>query len=222
MLVVKLLFQIVDIKLFIYLILESTSMYEWTCSPYDSDNDKYCLPYFGETSEIFQFTWQSSTVGATYVYPINSNELNCTGLVTDLEFCYTTTIAPSDSSARKAFNFLLLNRQTGNRFEVVKSILVRANPSQANCMSSNPHRCCEVMKFNPQDQFNITSPNLVIGFGPRRVSQINHQGLLSGLYPMYTTSTHLTSAPLNSGSITDLNAPVDRSLRLAWLHIGES
>ena len=197
-------------------------MYEWTCSPYDSANDKYYLPYFGETSKIFQFTWQTSPVGITYVYRINSNELNCTGLVTALEFCYTTTIAPSDNSAREAFNFLLLNRQTSNRFEVVKSILVRATPSQANCMNSNPRRCCEVMEFNPQDQFNITSPNLAIGFGPQRVSQINHQGLLSDLYPMYTTSTHLTSAPLNSGSTTDLNAPVDRSLRLAWLHISES
>ena len=78
------------------------------------------------------------------------------------------------------------------------------------------------MGFNPQDQFNITSPNLAIAFGPQRVSQINHQGLLSGSYPMYTTSTHLTSAYLNSRSITDLNAPVDRSLRLAWLHISES
>ena len=130
-------------------------MYEWTCSPYDSANDKYYLPYFGETSEIFQFTWQDSTAGVSYVYPINSNELNCTRLVTALEFCYTTTIPPSNNSVSEVFNFLLLNRQTGNVFEVVNSILVRANPSQANCMNSNPRRCCEVMEFNPQDQFNI-------------------------------------------------------------------
>ena len=197
-------------------------MYEWTCSPYDSANDKYYLPYFGETSEIFQFTWQSSTVEKTYVYPINSNQLNCTGLVTALEFCYTTATGLNDNSARDVFNFLLLNRQTGNVSEVVKSILVRANPSQATCMSSNSRRCCEVMEFNPQDQFNITSPNLAIGFGPRRVSQINHQGLFAGIYPMYSGFCHLTSLSLSPGSTTNLNVLVEQSLRLAWLHVGES
>ena len=196
-------------------------MYEWKCSPYDSANNRYYLPYFGETSEVFQFTWQNSTAGVTYVYPISSNELNCTGLVTALEFCYTTTIAPNDSSARDAFNFLLLNRQTGNVFEVVKSTLVRANVSQANCMSSNPRRCCEVMEFNLQDQFNITSPNLAIGFGPRQDSQINHQGLHFGLYPMYTASTLIASFSLNSGATIELTAPDEQSLRLAWLHISE-
>ena len=106
--------------------------------------------------------------------------------MTALEFCYTTTTGLNDNSARDAFNFLLLNRQTGNVFEVVKSILVRANSSQATCVNSNLRRCCEVMEFNLQDQFNITSPNLAIGFGPRRVSQINHQGLFVGIYPMYS------------------------------------
>ena len=206
---------------FFHVNLECISMYEWTCSPYDSANDKYYLPYFGETSEIFQFTWQPSTGGTTYVYPINSNQLNCTGLVTALEFCYTTTIAPIDNSARDAFNFLLLNRQTGNRFEVVKSILVRATPSQATCMNSNPRQCCEIMAFNDQNQFSIHSSNLAIGFSPQRDSHIHHQGLFTGLYLLYTASTHITSVSLNSETTANLKAPVDRSLRLAWLHISE-
>ena len=141
--------------------------------------------------------------------------------MTALEFCYTTKTNPNENSARDVFDFLLLNRRTGNEFKVVKSTLVRATP-QANCMNSyNPRRCCEVFEFNSQGQFVITSPNLAIGFGSRRDGQLNHQGLQDNSYTMYTTSSHITTMSLNSGSIADLDAPVDQSLRLAWLHIGE-
>ena len=197
-------------------------MYEWTCSPYDSANDKYYLPYFGEASEIFQFTWQSSPAGITYVYPINSNQLNCTGLVTALEFCYTTTLPSNNRGTRNAFNFLLLNRQTGNSFEETKTVLVTATPFAASCMSSNPRQCCEVMQFNPQDQFNITSSsNLAIAIGPQIDGGFFTQGFFPNQHPMYDATSYITSVAITSGS-RDFNAPIQQPLRLAWLHIGES
>ena len=193
---------------------ESASTYQWTCSPYDSDNDRYYLPYFGETSEIFDLMWQDSTVGATYVYPINSNELNCSGLVTALEFCYTTL----DFFDRNFFNFQILSRDLNNVFNVMKSILIRANPSTSTC-NTFTRRCCEIMEFDIQDQFNITSPDLAIAFGPRQHITKNHEGLVASLYPMYTDFFHIADVSLDIGSSADLNAPVLVSLRLAWLHI---
>jgi len=201
--------------------IESTSMYKWTCSPYDSANENYSLPYFGETSEVFELTWQISVVGVTYVYPINFNELNCTGLVTALEFCYTTTLPLKNPSSRNAFQFLTLTRTSHTEFEVTRSIQVTATPSQERCRSGNPHRCCEIMEFSLQDQFNLITPNLAIGFGPQQDSQINPQRLFPGVYPMYTASSHISSTSLNSGSKYNLNAPSTRTLRLSWLHLGK-
>ena len=201
---------------------DSTSIYKWTCSPYDSANDKYYLPYFGETSQVFQFTWQSSTVGTTYVYPINSSQLNCTGLVTALEFCYTTTLPSNNRGTRDALNFILLNRQTGNSFEETKTVLVTATPFAASCMSSNPRQCCEVMQFNPQDQFDITSSsNLAIAFGPQIDGRFSTQGFIPNQHPMYDATSYITSVAITPGS-RDFNAPIQQPLRLAWLHIGES
>ena len=195
-------------------------MYEWKCSRYDSANDKYYLPYFGETSQVFQLTWEPSPVGVTYIYPINSNELNCTGLVTALEFCYTTTLSPNNPTSRKFFNFQMLNMKIGNVFEVKKTIPVAATPT-ANCTNSNQRRCCEIMQFDTQDQFNITSPNLAFAIVPQKGNnKVILQGLYEDMYPMYSGLFYEYSNPLMD--TTTLDSPVNQSLRLAWLHVGES
>ena len=149
-----------------------------------------------------------------YVYPINSSELNCTGLVTALEFCYTTMYSSNNPRTRNAFNFLLLHRQTGNSFEEANTVLVTATPPAAFCMSSNTHQCCEVMQFNPQDQFNITSSsNLAIAIGPQIDCRISPQGFFPVQHPMYDATSYITRV--------DFNAHVLQPLLLAWLHIGE-
>jgi len=198
-------------------------MYEWKCSPYDSDNNKYYLPHFGEISEIFQLTWQDSLVDVSYVYPINEIELNCTGLVTALEFCYTTTLSPNNRSPRNHFQFLTLKKLMNTEFEVTRSIPVTSNPTSASCMGGHtPRRCCAIKEFSPQDQFNITSPNFAIGFGPRKDNKINQQGLFADMYPTYTTSSHTYNMPLNLDSNYIFSNPGETTLRLAWLHIGKS
>ena len=159
-----------------YLYLESTSMYEGTCSPYDSANDKY-LSYQGKHSAVFQLKWQSCLYRRPTIYPINTNEVNCTGLVTALKFCYNTAIPRRNPFARVAFNFLLINRQPGNEFKVAKSIPVRAT-SKACCRNFDGQRrrrrCCEIMKFNTSDQFKITSSNVtaaMVGFSTQVATQ---------------------------------------------------
>ena len=198
---------------------DSTSVYKWTCSPYDSANDKYYLPYFGETA--FQFIWQSSTPGTTFIYPINGNDLNCAGLVTALEFCYTTTLPSNNPVGIDIFIFFLLDRLIATAFDITKTILVRATPFTAHCMNSNPRRCCEIMQFNNQDQFNITSSNLTVAIGPQLYNGSSYQGFFPGLHQMYDAITHLTSVPLTTGSMRFFNIPVQHPHRLAWLHIGE-
>ena len=135
--------------------------------------------------------------------------------MTALEFCYTTLdIFPSN-----LFNFQILSRELNNVFNVMKSILIRANPSLRTCGFI---RCCEIVEFDIQDQFNITSStDLVIGIGPRQGFTKNHQGLFPNLYPMCTGFFHVANVPLDTGSSADLNAPVLLSLRLAWLHISK-
>jgi len=197
-------------------------MYEWTCSPYDSDNNKYYLPYFGESSNIFQFTWQDSTDGVSYIYPINENELNCTGLVTALEFCYTTTAPSKSQSSRSVFNFLTLTRTSDNVFEVVRSTQLSSNPNNgANCMPTDPRRCCDVHEFSQEDQFNLSSPNFAFGFGPQEGNKISYQGLYADLYPMFTANSHTSSSSLSPGNSFDLRSSEQQTLRLAWLHIGK-
>ena len=189
-------------------------MYEWRCSPYDSVRDEYYVPNFG-TSGLF-LSWLVSTVGVTYVYPINSSELNCAGIVTALEFCYNATAFFDDKSTKNAFNFLLLNRQIDNVFEVTKVIQVTATPFQASCISGYPRRCCETMEFKLQDRFSITSPDLAIGFGPPQDNtiRVSHQGLHTAPYPMYSGFFYATNSSLSLGSTVDLKYPIEQSLRI--------
>jgi len=200
----------------------STSMYEWTCSPFDSASDRYYLPDNRDTSNIFQFTWQDSAYGVSYVYPINENKLNCTGLVTALEFCYTTAIPPNNPNSTNAFQFLTLTRKHNNTFEVTKSIQVTATPSEARCVNTTHiHQCCEIMKFHLQDQFTIATNNLAIGFVPQN-STIKLQGWHASLYLNYTASSYkLVSSRVLGNNITELGDQGNNSLRIFWLHIGK-
>ena len=206
---------------FIYL--EFASMYEWTCSPYDSANNRYYLPYFGETSDIFQLTWQSSAAGVTYVYPINSSELNCTGLVTALEFCYTTTIPPTNPQNPNTFRFLILTRTHGNTFEVTKSVLLTTNPARSTCinMDMSTNKCCQVHAFSQEEDFHLPSPNSAFGFGPESSDTAIIQGLFADVYPAYTTNAHTSSLNLSPGVSYNLRTSSDQTLRLAWLHLGK-
>jgi len=196
-------------------------MYEWTCSSYDSANDRYYLPDYGDTSNIFQFVWEASIVRGSYVYPINEDELNCTGNVTALKFCYTMTLSPENSTPTNSFQFLTLTRNHSNTFEVTRSIQVTASPSEVTCMNnSHPHRCCEKKEFNPQDQFSITTPNLAIGFVLQQ-STVSLQGWHASAYLNYSASSYISSSSLTLGTMHDLGKQGNNALRIFWLHISK-
>ena len=194
-------------------------MFEWSCSPYDSANDKYYLPYFGKTSKVIQLMRQPSIPFIT-IYPINTNEVNCTGLATALEFCYTTDLPLEIRSPRQAFQFFTLTRASETVFGVTRSIQVTATPTSARCDGNSVRRrCCEIMDFSLQDQFSINSSNLAIGFGPNQDSHIMPQTLSSLKYSV--SSRIVTMLSVINGVRVVSTSPRSPPLRLAWLHIGK-
>ena len=109
----------------------TASQYEWRCSQYDSTKDRYYLPNFGGRANVLASTLINSQTGASYVYPVS--QINCTGTVTDVEFCYTTTSSNVNNNLELLVFSLLTLNQNMDSFTVTKSIAVSSTPNLNEC-----------------------------------------------------------------------------------------
>ena len=172
-------------------VIESISQGQWRCSN-ESSSDDYLFPDLGD-SDPNPSEWQDSMHGKTYVYPISSSQVNCSGMVAGIEFCYRTSM--ENQTNLFIFNLLVLN-QNGDSFNVTKSIPVYSTPSiitsplssmrnmsEDSQEENSPHRndtdissfclqseqsdtevyCCDIMKLEGEDRFQFPTTNFAIG-----------------------------------------------------------
>ena len=197
---------------------ESTSQYEWTCSAYDTASNRYYLPDFGGEASVLRYTWEASLPGMSYVYPID--EINCTGIVTDVEFCYNARVnLVNNPMSTLIFTLLSLN-QNSHIFTVTRLIEICSTPNRDKCSGTgNTHQCCDIATLTSGDQFHLPAQNFYFGVS----IPTNDDVLLLGLSDMmYRVPSYTTHDPLTLGSMTNLDVITHQTLRIMWFHISES
>ena len=194
-------------------------MYEWSCSAYNSTSDRYYLPDFGGPKSVRGYTWEGSPPGMSYAYPID--EVNCTGIVTDVEFCYKAQVSLVRNPVSTPV-FILVTLNHSSHFTVAKSIEIRSMPNINKCSDSGStyHHCCDIATLSLQNQFYLPAQNFVVGISiPRQSSNVTFQGFSSSL-GMYTTLSYATSVTLTE-NIPNLGGMTNQTLRLMWFRISK-
>ena len=198
---------------------ESTSQYEWTCSAYDTASNRYYLPDYGGEARVRGYTWEDSPPGVSYVYPID--EINCNGIVTEVEFCYDERIALVNNPVSTLIFTLLTLNQNSDNFTVTRLIEIYSTPNSDRCSGTgNTRQCCDIAILTSVEQFHLPAQNF--SFGVSIPSQTN-TAVLPGLSDMiYRVPSYTTRNPLILGSKTNLGVITHQTLRIMWFHISES
>ena len=193
----------------------------WRCSPYDSTNRQYYIPYFGEHEDIFQYLWQPSSFGVSYIHEISGNELNCTGVVTGISFCFTVQHSFNLSRLVEIFKFHIITEDSRDYFTVTKSMTVAVIPSQSECRetSRSDLRCCDSVNLKQQYQFNLSS-NLTFGV----TIPFSEGPLLHGFFEhqeMFAIMVQKIGFPIHYNKTYQRHTPTFQSLRILWFNVGK-
>ena len=198
--------------------------YQWKCSPLD-ENNLYTLPDLGESdSDLIVMVSHGlrirlSSPGITYIYPVNSAEINCSGTVTALDFCYRAFASDLGSNSL-VFTLSLLQGNGGIDYTVTNTVEVRGTSSSSDCSRDiiGSRFCCEIFTLSPQDQFNLPSPNFAFGITIPSSGNINMFGLSPGTYSNLTAGQYqLSVAPVVGGVYSFPSNSLVVSETLKWL-----
>ncbi len=184
----------------------------------------YYLPNFGDGNHGAVFLLglggflDDSQYGVTYIYPIPSAEVNCSGIVSALEYCYTRT---SDSSTQLVFTLLIL-MQNNHEFTITDKIDVRSTPGSSICTSS---RCCDTAVLDMSKQFPLPRSNFAFGLS-LPVSGLQLLAFNPGSFPQFQASQYLANfvGRLDIGEVHPLsssNIVTDHTLRLFQMHLSK-
>ena len=197
---------------------ESISQYEWTCSAYDTASNRYYLPDFGGEASVHRYMWVGSSSGMSYVYPIG--EIDCTGIVTDVEFCYNAHVNLINNPVSTLIFTLLSLNQNSDIYTVTRLIEIYSTPNSGKCSGTGITRqCCDIATLTSGKQFHLPAQNF--SFGISIPSQTN--AVLPGLSDMmYRVPSYITPNTLILGSKTNLDVITRQTLRTMWFHISES
>ena len=161
----------------------------------------------------------------SYVYSIPSTQLNCTGTITVVEFCYKIRNDEIDNAPQNGylvFNLSTLN-QSGSFFTVNDSIPVNSRPSRVKCMGSGNNNmdnyyCCDMMRLNGADQFQLPAENFAFGITtPSPMTPPNLQRFES----MYRLDHFQKEIPLLRGMTYDLGDAFLDELRALRFHLSK-
>ncbi len=105
--------------------------------------------------------------------------LNCSGIVTAMEFCYASGVDDTPYGREfELFRLLILEQQNGLTFRITNTIDGNTTPTTQICTDrsftgTNTIRfCCDRLTFNTIDQFRLPAPNFA--FGITSDSIVNH------------------------------------------------
>ena len=94
---------------------------QWRCSSTNISDNECFFPNIGGNNPDPSL-WQDTMRRVTYVYPIPSDPGNCSGMVTDIQFCYRTLEVKANELV---FTLHTLN-QSSDYFNVTRSIAVNS------------------------------------------------------------------------------------------------
>ena len=163
-------------------------------------------------------TWEPSIPGASYIYPVNSSQINCSGTITDVEYCYTGL--SSDYGSNQLVFYLVLLKQNNSRLNVLDYLPVYSIPDAMKCrLGHSPVRCCDIMTLPSGNTLQFPIQDIAIGITIPAQSSVMLQGFHSTTVK-YSVPYYLISLRPMDGQLLHSSILVG-SPRLVWFHIGE-
>ena len=182
------------------------------CSALDATNNLYYFPSLrgplegnDEIVEDFAFlnTYTSSVGGVTYIYSVPSTQVNCSGTVLAVEYCYRGSTGQLGTELL-AFTLLTLE-QNGRNFNITDRIEVRTTPHSQICTESfsNIQYCCDTTSLNMADHFILPASNFAFGIaiptssvtllGYQRLFQVAHyQTVIQSVESTFSVGNQVT------------------------------
>ena len=176
-----------------YILSSGVDSQQLQCSALDAANNLYYFPSLRGPLEgsdaivadlaLFN-TYASSIGGVAYIYSVPSTQVNCSGTVSAVEYCYRGSDGQLGTELL-AFTLLTLE-QNGLNFRVTDGIEVRTIPHSQICAESfsNIQYCCDTTSLNMADHFILPAPNFAFGIaiptssvcllGYQRLFQVAH------------------------------------------------
>ena len=150
--------------------------YQWNCSAFDSDTRGYFLPNLeaSNSTAVQQLASENTIItsspGFSYVYPVPSAEVNCSGTVKLIEYCYSGTVSEVDIE-HHLFTLstlsILPTLGDGNSnisFKVLFTKEITTIPTFENCSQDGiTIFCCDVATLIEMEQFQLPAPNFAFG-----------------------------------------------------------
>ena len=176
-------------------------------------------------AEIRNSPFDSLTSLNILIFPLPP-DVNCSGTVSSLRFCYRTRDADSFDQEHLVFTLWIMKR-SGLNLNITNSIAVHSTPREDICTEELLKRqyCCDTILLNTTDKFSLPSENFSFGI----TSPFNNPVSLLKYSPFDLTSLRVNhyrfrNIPTPSvGSVYTLdNGDSDRTpLRLFQFIIGK-
>ena len=198
--------------------------YQWQCSALDAAN-LYYLPNLPEGNDravaVLFGSYISSSAGTAYIYPVPSTQVNCSGTVSAVEYCYRGSTGQLGTELL-AFTLLTLE-QNGRNFRVTDRIDIRTTPHSQICTGyqfilPNYQYCCDTTSLNMADRFILPASNFAFGIAIP-TSSVSLLGYRSSLQVAHYQEAQ-TVIP-NVGSTFSVGNQVTQGLRVLQFHMSK-
>lgn len=137
--------------------------YQWNCSPLNETDMSYKLPDLPLNDEVVaevRSMLETSSTLFYHIFPLPP-DLNCSGTVSSLRFCYSTSSSFLDQE-QLAFTLLIMKRN-GLDLNITHSIAVHSTPREEICTRELLQYCCDTISLNMMDGFSLPSENFSFG-----------------------------------------------------------
>ena len=163
-------------------------------------------------------SYNSSVGGTTYIYPVPLTQVNCSGTVSAVEYCYRGSTGQLGTELL-AFTLLTLE-QNGLNFTITDRIEIRTTPHSQICTGgiANIQFCCDTTSLNMADHFILPASNFAFGIAipPSSVSLLGFRSSLQVAH-YQEAQTVIPSV----GSTFSVSNPVTQGLRLLQFHMSK-
>ena len=159
-----------------------------------------------------------SSAGETYIYPVPSTQVNCSGTVLAVEYCYKSS-SRQLGTEQPAFTLLTLE-QNGLNFTVTDRIEVRTTPRPQICTQVGQVTfCCDTTSLNMSDQFPLPAPSFA--FGAIISTDISLLGFNDDAFEAIQYQTIIPNEG-HSFAVNESSLVTNKGLRLLQFHMSKS
>ncbi len=102
-----------------------------------------------QQEDLHNLLWKDSLPGVRYVYPVLNEQANCTGMVTEIQYCFKYTPQAAPNVPLQVFTLTILDNMTGREVSVNVSTYLQV--SNESCETNRRiNYCCDTMFLNNQ------------------------------------------------------------------------